>query len=181
MPLAFARTIFAYDIADEYLLPHERSAITLRRHPAILIDAFAFTGISVLISSLLSADVIPGGAATSLAIAWGVSLIALLYLVTRLAIWSGTVIVATSVRIMLIGGLRERKITIIPLARIWDMTIHRSLLARLLGYGTFVIEFAPGQGVRKINFVPYPEQVYLELVELMFPASDESDVPGEPI
>jgi hypothetical protein len=44
----------------------------------------------------------------------------------------------------------------------------------LLGYGEFIVESAgQEQALRTINFLPYPEQLYLEVCRLIF--TDEVD------
>ena len=142
-----------------------------------MLDAFALAGTSIGVAALLSAGIIPGGTAAVLAVAWGVTFVSLVYLGIRLAMWSVANIAATPIRIILVSGLRKRKLTVIPLNQIWDMTFIRSTPARILGYGTFVLELAPEHGQHTINFLPYPEQLYLELVDLIFPANDEFDEP----
>jgi hypothetical protein len=71
-----------------------------------------------------------------------------------------------------------------PLTRVTDMSFRRSALGRLLGYGEFIIESAgQEQALRTINFLPYPEQLYLEVCGLVFPGAvaetqqDEEDLP----
>ncbi len=71
-----------------------------------------------------------------------------------------------------------------PLTRVTDMSFRRSALGRLLGYGEFIVESAgQEQALRTINFLPYPEQLYLEVCGLVFPGAvaeaqqDEDDLP----
>ena len=47
----------------------------------------------------------------------------------------------------------------------------------MLGYGEFVLESAgQEQALRTIPFLPYPEQLYLEVCGLIFPSKkDEGD------
>ena len=51
------------------------------------------------------------------------------------------------------------------------MDLHRSLLGRLLGYGTFVIKSSGPD--EKIRFLPYPEQLYLEVYDTLAPRTGE--------
>jgi len=64
------------------------------------------------------------------------------------------------------------------------MSFRRSALGRLLGYGEFIIESAGHeQALHTINFLPSPEQLYLEVCGLVFPGAvaetqqDEDDLP----
>ncbi|HZD15164.1 MAG TPA: hypothetical protein VE196_08580 [Pseudonocardiaceae bacterium] len=49
------------------------------------------------------------------------------------------------------------------------MTFRRSFLARVIGYGTIVIESAGQiQGLDQIDYLPRPEEAYEALTELIF-------------
>jgi len=71
-----------------------------------------------------------------------------------------------------------------PLAKVTDMSFRRSALGRLLGYGEFIVESAgKEQALHTINFLPYPEQLYLEVCGLLFPdavAETQQDQDGLP-
>jgi hypothetical protein len=54
------------------------------------------------------------------------------------------------------------------------MKFRRSTMGRVLGYGQFIIEADRTQPVWKINFMPYPEQLYLEISGLIFRDREES-------
>jgi hypothetical protein len=60
-------------------------------------------------------------------------------------------------------------VTEIPLSEATGLSFIRTMPGRLLGYGTFRVK-QPGSRwrVRKIRFLPYPEQLYLELSGLIF-------------
>ena len=56
------------------------------------------------------------------------------------------------------------------------MTFERSFLGRLLGYGTFILESAgQDQALSRVDHIPYPEQLYLEVCALIFPQKDGGD------
>jgi hypothetical protein len=78
----------------------------------------------------------------------------------------------TEVRMILVSGFMVRKVAMMPLARVTDMSFRRSALGRLLGYGEFIVESAgEEQALRSIDFLPYPEQLYLEVCGLVFPGA----------
>jgi len=57
-----------------------------------------------------------------------------------------------------------------PLSKVTDMSFQRSAMGRVFGYGEFIVESADrDQALRSVNFVPYPEQLYLEVCGLLFP------------
>ena len=64
-----------------------------------------------------------------------------------------------------------------PLVKVTDMSFQRSATGRLFGYGEFILESAgQDQALRNVPFVPYPEQLYLEVCGLIFPSKkDEGD------
>jgi len=163
---------------SRYLLPHERSCITVRKHPAELAGPLilAFGGL-VAAGELTRRSVRPK-------IVWGGYLSVLLYFLQRVAAWQATYFAVTDTRMILVSGLAVRKVAMMPLARVTDMSFQRSALGRLLGYGEFIIESAgEEQALHTIDFLPYPDQLYLEVCGLIFPGAvaetqrDQDDVP----
>ena len=151
---------------DRYLLPHERSYITVRRHPAEL------AGPLILVSGGLVAARELARRSARPKIVWGVYLPGLLYLLQRVAAWQATYFIVTDSRMILVSGFAVRKVAMMPLARVTDMSFQRSVLGRLLGYGEFIVESAgEEQALRSIDFLPYPDQLYLEVCGLIFPGA----------
>lgn len=103
-------------------------------------------------------------------IVWGAYLLVPLYFLRRLAAWPVTYFVVTDGRMMLIGGLLRRTATAMPLDQVTGLTLQRTVLGRLLGYGTLII-ISPSrrQAFRKVRYLPYPEQLYLEISGLLRP------------
>jgi uncharacterized membrane protein YdbT with pleckstrin-like domain len=67
------------------------------------------------------------------------------------------VFVITNHRVLKIRGVFEVKIATMPMMRILDITVERSVTGRILGYGHFVFESAAqAQGLRDIRFIPAP-------------------------
>ena len=163
---------------NRYLLPHERSCITVRKHPAEL------AGPLILVSGgLLAAGELTRRSVRP-KIVWGAYLPVLLYFLQRVAARQATYFTVTDNRMILVSGFVVRKVAMMPLTRVTDMSFRRSALGRLLGYGEFIIESAgQEQALRTINFLPYPEQLYLEVCGLVFPGAvaetqqDEDDLP----
>jgi uncharacterized membrane protein YdbT with pleckstrin-like domain len=100
---------------------------------------------------------------------WLIALVLVAWLVWRVLEWNANVFVATDQRVMLVTGLTTRRVAMLPLRRVQDMTYKRSPLGRVLGYGEFVIESAgETQGLRRITYVPTPDAIYLEISEVLF-------------
>jgi uncharacterized membrane protein YdbT with pleckstrin-like domain len=73
-------------------------------------------------------------------------------------------------------GLITRRVDMMPLSKVTDMSFQRSLLGRMLGYGEFVLESAgQDQALSTVPFIPYPETLYLEVCQMLFPSSDDDD------
>jgi hypothetical protein len=67
--------------------------------------------------------------------------------------------VITNMRVFRVHGILTQNIATMPLARILDISVHRPLIGRVLGYGHFVFESAAQeQGLRDIRFVPKPNE-----------------------
>jgi hypothetical protein len=74
---------------------------------------------------------------------------------------------------LLTTGLLTRKVAMMPLAKVTDMSFQRSISGRMLGYGEFVLESAgQDQAFRVVSYLPYPEQLYLEVCSMIFPTKD---------
>lgn len=160
---------------NRYLLPHEHQVITVRRHPAVLMRPVAEVLGGLVIAGVLSNTGI-GENSTALAIIWWVWLLLLVRFVWKVAEWSVDYFVITSARMLLTTGLLTRRVNMMPLAKVTDMRFERSVLGRMIGYGSFILESAgQDQALSKVDFVPYPEQLYLEVCGMIFPSKDSGD------
>ncbi|WP_159298287.1 PH domain-containing protein, partial [Raoultella terrigena] len=83
--------------------------------------------------------------------------------------WRHTQVVATDKRIVLFEGWINHKVSMMPLKKVTDMGYQRSLLGRMLGYGTFVLESAgQDQRLSRISFVPNPDDNYRAICAVVF-------------
>jgi membrane protein YdbS with pleckstrin-like domain len=155
---------------NKYLLPHEHQVITVRKHPAVLILPIALALGAILISIVLGSTILlhTHDAVLVLLI---ICLIFLAYLGFKAWEWSEDYFVVTSDRMLEAKGVFTRQIGMMPLVKVTDMRFERSPMGRLLGYGSFILESAgQEQALQTIDHVPYPEQLYLEICALIFPA-----------
>lgn len=155
------------------LLPHERRVITARPHPAVLfapsLVAVGGLVVAAILSFLNLSDV-------TLGIIWFLWGLALLYLLLCLARYPAAYFVVTSQRLLLVRGFMKRDVITVPLFIATELGLRRSFPGRLLGYGEFILYGANArQAIRHVNFVPYPEQLYLEIAGLIFkdPGTDD--------
>ena len=159
----------------KHLLPHERQVITVRFHPAVLIGPIAQVLGGLALAGLLSTTVARGNGVVMLIIwiAWLVLVARLLYKVYE---WLEDYFVVTSQRLLLATGILTRNINMMPLSKVTDMSFKRSTMGRLLGYGEFIVESAgQDQALRRVDHLPYPEQLYLEVCGLIFKDKGDSD------
>lgn len=162
---------------NRYLLPHEAQAqvITVRRHPAVLLRPFAIVFGGLIVAGLLT-NTVAAGNTTILTVIWWAWIVVVIWFVWKVADWAVEYIVITSQRLLMATGLITRKIAMMPLSKVTDMSFQRSLVGRMLGYGEFILESAgQDQALRVITYIPYPESLYLEVVSMLFPTRDASD------
>jgi uncharacterized membrane protein YdbT with pleckstrin-like domain len=158
---------------NKYLLPHEHQVITVRRHPAILLRPVTFTVTGLILAAVLTGFTAHNG--TAVLIIWLLWLILLGYFLMEVIEWADSYFVVTSQRMLLTSGLTTRKVAMMPLVKVTDMTFQRNAQGRLLGYGTFILESAgQDQAFRVVDHLPYPEQLYLEVCGLIFPSKGDA-------
>jgi uncharacterized membrane protein YdbT with pleckstrin-like domain len=158
---------------DRYLLPHEQEVITVRKHPAVLLAPIAWAAVGLIVAAVLSDTVLRHSSGLTWIVwaIWGLVFLRFLWAAIN---WAVDYFVVTSHRFILTSGLFSRKVAMMPLVKVTDMTFQRSFLGRLFGYGTFILESAgQDQALSKVDYIPYPEQLYLEVCSLIFKPSKE--------
>jgi Bacterial PH domain len=162
-------------IVSKYLLPHEEQVITTRKHPAVLIRPITFVVVGLVIAGLLT-EFISRGNGIALLVIWLAWAGLLGYLAFETLNWLVNYFVVTSQRMLLTSGFITRKVAMMPLVKVTDMSFQRDFEGRVLGYGTFILESAgQEQAFRVVDHLPYPEQLYLEVCGLIFPARADDD------
>jgi uncharacterized membrane protein YdbT with pleckstrin-like domain len=158
---------------NRYLLPHERQVITVHKHPAVLIRPIFEVLIGLAIAGWLTVAVAKNNSLAVLVIwiLWG---LVFLRLVIKVFEWGETYFVVTSQRFVLATGLIKRQVKMMPLSKVTDMSFERSGMGRILGYGEFILESAgQNQALDRVPYLPYPEQLYLEVCGLIFKDTGE--------
>jgi hypothetical protein len=158
--------------AARHLEPDERRVITVRRH-AVLPTLGILPLLLVLPDYMLHATgaVHGSGHATFiLAVLIAPSGIFAVYCVVA---WLVGYVVITQRRILVLGWWRVTRVTEILLSEATGLSFIRTVPGRMLGYGTFRVK-RPGSRWRvlKIRFLPYPEQLYIEVCGLIFKDPD---------
>ena len=158
--------------AMRYLLPVERQVITLRQHPAKLLPDFAMAVGGVL--AAIAVSVISQTPQAAYLAVWLLALFLIVRAIWHAASWAVQYLVVTQKRLILISGLLRRTVTAVPLAAVQNLAFSRSAGGRLLGYGAFTFE-SDGHARAVIDYIPYPEQIYLEIYGLLYSGDAAED------
>jgi uncharacterized membrane protein YdbT with pleckstrin-like domain len=152
----------------KYLLPSERCVFAVRRHIAMLaVPGLAVIG--VLFVAFFLDSTLPQNAPAVRDVVWLAWFAVFVWFAWRFADWWVERFVVTDRRIMLTSGLLTRKVAMMPLIKVTDMSYERPLLGRILGYGEFVMESAgQDQALRNVTYVPNPDILYLDMCDLLF-------------
>lgn len=153
---------------ERYLLPTERRVVAVRRHWSRLFEpaaSAAAAGAALLwldqvlpLRLPLARDLLLAG--------WVLLLARLTWAVLE---WRQDWFVVTDRRLLLRSGILSRRVAMMPLIKVTDMSYSRPMLGRVFGYGEIVIESAGhDQALRRIRHLPTPDALYLEICELLF-------------
>ncbi len=156
---------------NKYLVPEEldHRVISTRRHQAMLLVPLAYTLVGLVIALILSGTVLRGQTGL-LAVVWVIWALLALYLIWSAINWAVDYFVVTSQRMMQTSGLLTRKVDMMPLGKVTDMSFKRSFGGRIFGYGEFVVESAgQDQALRNVTYLPYPERLYRDVCEMLWP------------
>jgi uncharacterized membrane protein YdbT with pleckstrin-like domain len=149
----------------DWITPAERAIHGFRLHPAAVAKPFLALLAGTLVAGVASGTILAGRGSAQILI-WILWTPLLGWAAYRYAKWRGTYFIVTGQRIILIiAFLGRRSIATMPLSKVNDMLVQRSITARVWGYATFVVETAGSQqALRRIDFVAYPKFVYREMM-----------------
>jgi uncharacterized membrane protein YdbT with pleckstrin-like domain len=152
----------------KYLLPSERCVFAVRRHIAMLMPSALPLIIGLFIAFFLDTT-LPQEFPLVRDVVWLAWLGLFFWFAWKFADWWVERFVVTDRRIMLTSGLLTKKVAMMPLIKVTDMSYERPLLGRVLGYGEFVMESAgQDQALRNVTYVPNPDILYLDMCDLLF-------------
>jgi membrane protein YdbS with pleckstrin-like domain len=164
--------------AEKYLLPGEEAVVVTRRHWAVLIEPTArFVPGFVVGLVVLLLD--PDNQVTSSA---GILIVlaALVAYALRITEWWMRHFIVSRRRVLLTSGVLVRTVTLLPLARITDLTWRETPLGQLLGYGTFRFESAgQEQALRHLTYLPDARTRYRQVSQLLFSKDHGAAIIGD--
>jgi Bacterial PH domain len=153
---------------QRYLADTETSALGGHRHEAIMVEPIA---------SFLGAAVFVGWALQHLpstywwlrdALFFG-AVFLLLRALWMLLDWYQSLIFISGYRIIYVHGLISRRVEMMPLGKLTDMSYIRTPLGMVLGYGTFLLESAgQDQALSRLSPIPDPDASYRYVQNLLF-------------
>jgi hypothetical protein len=164
---------------DKYLLPSERAVVVTRRHWASLAKVGAGCAAVFLVALII---------VLYLSEEQFFAVIGVLGLLGSLAwfsfawwFWATEEFVITDKRVLNVNGVITRRVGIMPLTKVTDLTYERSVMGRLLGYGVFVMESAgQHQAMSRIEYLPKPDLLYHEVSTLLFGPNSVLNFRGRP-
>jgi len=152
---------------DRYLTRAEKIVFRTRLHWVMIFYPWLQFFLTLLLLAVLDTRLSPDNRARDI-------LLLVLLLVLARALWKTYEwyrewFVGTDRRLMLTMGIITRKVAMIPLGKVTDMSYVRSPLGQLLGYGSFVLESAgQDQAFRVVEYVPNPGLYYRRISEELF-------------
>jgi Bacterial PH domain len=161
----------------EYLMPEERICVGVRRHPLVILFPVILTVAGLIVALALTTGI--GHSRGADEFIWLLWAALLLWAGWKVTDWRLTYFIVTENRLMLVTGVVGRSIAMLPLQKVTDMRLSVSATGRALGYGQFIVESAgQEQALRNIRFVPYPRQLYQEILALTFPRKSPPSTPA---
>ncbi|MGC5168982.1 PH domain-containing protein [Luteimicrobium sp. DT211] len=165
-------------VLRQIVLPAERVVVASHRHWAYVAEPAATAVLGLIVVALL-VMVIEHAFQVDAALLWWLALIPVGRALLRIFAWRLEWFVATDKRLLLTSGFVSRKVAMLPLGKVTDMSYTRTPMGRLLGYGRFVLESAgQDQAMRRIDWVAHPDVTYRSICDTLF--GGEVPVPGVP-
>ena len=121
-----------------YLIEGEIPVASVRQHWMSQIKPMAACAGTLALAIWMDLKAPPTAAGNSASQAfWLLWLVTLVWLGWRAVNWRRDWFVATDKRFLLFYGFLHRRVAMMPLAKVTDLTFHRSVPARIFGYGDF--------------------------------------------
>lgn len=148
-------------LVSRFLLPQETLRLQLQRQFPIMLAMPLAAALGGLLAAIAVTE-IRGVAAAARFAAW----IIVAFLLARLAAaaisWPAYRIVMTDKRLLVISGISTVEVTVSPIEDFAAVSYKRSFAGRVIGYGTVIINLTSGAALT-FDYIPYSEQIYLEL------------------
>ncbi len=161
----------AADLPSEvqgYLADTELNALGGQMHEAVMLEPVTTTTVGVLGCVWLIAN-IPDGLARIGDVLVVVALVFLGRLGFKFWEWHRDLLFITGKRIIAVRGIITRRVEMMPLGKLTDMSYIRTPVGQVLGYGTFRLESAgQDQALGTLSPIPDPDASYRHVQNLLF-------------
>jgi uncharacterized membrane protein YdbT with pleckstrin-like domain len=145
---------------NRYLLPREIPLVTVRQHPAVLTMPLA-AALGGLLAAIAVSQ-IPHVAKSAHLAVWILTAFLIARLILAVLNWMVYGVTLTEDRLIVLSGVFNRTVVVIRLPDLENMTFERSSTGRITGHGSLTI--GPGGAPQTvIDYIPYPEQLYLQI------------------
>lgn len=163
----------AWRPGQDYLFPGEVSIASTRLHWIVLWRESA-----IFAAVLLLAVWVRPAPDHGVGVAVGLIILGVLaYFAYHVLEWSVTYFEVTDKRLLLRSGLLTRRIDMMPVSKVTDMSYERPFWGRVLGWGTFILESAgQDQALSRIGYLPDSDRLYRETLSVIFGGADEDQV-----
>jgi len=159
-----------------YLLDGERIVTAVHQHWAKIAAPVAAVAAGLVVVLALDSS-LPASLGLVANLLWWAWFVLVGRSLWRVLEWRHDWFVATDKRLILTYGLITHKVAMMPLTKVTDMSYNRSLLGRLLGYGTFVMESAgQDQALHRVKWVADPDHTYRAICAEIFGVYDHERV-----
>ena len=158
---------------QEYLLDGERVVVATRRHWVRILEPALTVAAGLALALWVEASAPPGTSR----MAWWLWFALVARLIWLTVEWRRNWFVATDKRLVLTYGMITRKIAMMPMAKVTDMSFVRTIPGRIFGYGKFVLESAgQEQALHKVNWIPDATRTYRAICAEIFGVDDHDRV-----
>lgn len=155
-----------------FLLDDETIVVAQRQHWAAVAQPVAMAVVGFFLA-LIAGFSAPAKLGVLTDLAWKLWFILLAYAVIRIVVWRFDWFMATDKRLLMMYGVINRRVAMMPLAKVTDMSFNRTVVGQVLGYGQFVLESAGReQALRRIDFIRDAKGTYLAIVGEIFGEDD---------
>lgn len=167
-----------YPSLRRFLLADERVVVAVHQHWSRIAGPIALTLLGLFVVLWFDAHVTYPNS-VFMRVMWIAWLGLVGWLIWQLSEWRSDWFLATDKRLLLRYGLLTRKVAMMPLSKVTDMSYGRSVPGRVFGYGYFVLESAgQDQALRTIDWVPHPDQTYRVICAEIFGVQETEDEDG---
>jgi hypothetical protein len=161
---------------ERYLVPAEKVKFLTRLNILTVAEPVISAAVGLVALAYVQRKMPDIGSQTWLMVAW---LVLAARAVWKVLGWYMQLFLATDRRILLIHGVFNRQVDMMPVSKVTDMRYKRSWVGYVFGYGTFYLESAgQDQALSVVKWVPRPDAYYRRIQEILVIPSGKQTPPG---